>query len=232
MNRPLRTRRLAAMAVAALLPLTAVACTTDGGGNPPATTSAASPPASTPTAGTTAALKSPSSSAGGPASTPSSGEPASQPSGSGCPNLPDTGVGSAEQLGEQGAAAAVAEIPQLSQLSVTLRFAELEDTLNSAQDVTLFAPTDAAFRSIGLDRGRKLVTDPQQAVKVLKYHVVTKRLTPEELAGSHETLEGKPLTVQGSGEDFTVGAGGAKVVCGNLQAANATIYLIDQVLQP
>ncbi len=38
------------------------------------------------------------------------------------------------------------------------------------------------------------------------------------------------LTVEGSGEDFTIGD--ASVVCGNVQTANATVYVVDQVLMP
>ena len=38
------------------------------------------------------------------------------------------------------------------------------------------------------------------------------------------------LTVDGSGEDFTIGE--ASVVCGNVQTANATVYVVDQVLMP
>ena len=54
---------------------------------------------------------------------------------------------------------------------------------------------------------------------------------PSRLAGTHKTLQGDSLTVEGSGEDFTVD-GGAKVVCGNVQTANATVYIIDGVLAP
>ena len=57
------------------------------------------------------------------------------------------------------------------------------------------------------------------------------RLTPEMLAGSHETLQGEMLEVSGSGEDFKVN-GDASVVCGNVQTSNATVYLIDGVLTP
>ncbi|HEX3731867.1 MAG TPA: fasciclin domain-containing protein, partial [Mycobacteriales bacterium] len=39
------------------------------------------------------------------------------------------------------------------------------------------------------------------------------------------------ITVSGSGSDFTVN-GSAKVVCGNVQTANATVYIIDSVLMP
>ena len=40
------------------------------------------------------------------------------------------------------------------------------------------------------------------------------------------------VEVSGSGEAFTVGDAGAKVVCGNVQTANATVYIIDSVLMP
>jgi uncharacterized surface protein with fasciclin (FAS1) repeats len=67
---------------------------------------------------------------------------------------------------------------------------------------------------------------------VLTYHVVPGRLAPAELAGTHKTLQGADVMVEGSGEDFTVGSAGAKVVCGNVQTSNATVYIIDAVLMP
>ena len=62
--------------------------------------------------------------------------------------------------------------------------------------------------------------------------MVPGQLTPDQLAGTHKTLEGEELTVEGSGEDFTVGDGGATVLCGNIPTANATVYVIDSVLMP
>ena len=60
--------------------------------------------------------------------------------------------------------------------------------------------------------------------------LVEGRLAPEDLAGTHETLAGDKITVKGSGEDFTVGK--ASVICGNVQTANATVYIVDSVLMP
>ena len=51
------------------------------------------------------------------------------------------------------------------------------------------------------------------------------------LAGTHTTLQGGTLEITGSGEDFKVN-GQSSVVCGNVQTANATVYLIDNVLMP
>ena len=39
------------------------------------------------------------------------------------------------------------------------------------------------------------------------------------------------VTVTGSGESFEVD-GSAAVICGNVQTANATVYIIDSVLMP
>jgi len=67
---------------------------------------------------------------------------------------------------------------------------------------------------------------------ILTEHVVGQKLGPDMLAGEFETLNPKQgVTVTGSGEDFTVN-GDAKVVCGNVQTANATVYIIDTVLLP
>ena len=53
----------------------------------------------------------------------------------------------------------------------------------------------------------------------------------DELAGEHTTLQGSTLTVQRSGQHFTVD-GMANVVCGGIHADNATIHVIDEVLHP
>jgi len=60
---------------------------------------------------------------------------------------------------------------------------------------------------------------------------VAGQLTPEDLAGEHETLNGDMVKVEGSGEDFTVD-GDAAVICGNVPTANATVYIVDSVLMP
>ena len=66
---------------------------------------------------------------------------------------------------------------------------------------------------------------------VLTYHVVEGKLSPEMLAGTHKTLQGGTLEIAGSGEDFKVN-GQSSVVCGNVQTANATVYIVDNVLVP
>jgi uncharacterized surface protein with fasciclin (FAS1) repeats len=67
---------------------------------------------------------------------------------------------------------------------------------------------------------------------VLTYHVVAGKISPDQLAGTHKTLEGDTLTIRGSGDSYTVGTQKASIVCGNVPTANATVYIVDSVLMP
>ena len=48
--------------------------------------------------------------------------------------------------------------------------------------------------------------------------------------GMQTTLNGADVEVMGFGDELTVN--GANVICGGVQTANATVYLIDSVLMP
>ncbi len=47
----------------------------------------------------------------------------------------------------------------------------------------------------------------------------------------HTTVNGADLEVTGSGDEIMVN-GESAVICGGVQTANATVYLIDTVLMP
>jgi uncharacterized surface protein with fasciclin (FAS1) repeats len=151
--------------------------------------------------------------------------------GAGCAAVPTSGSGSFQGMAQDPVATAASNNPALSTLVTAVKAAGLVDTLNSADGVTVFAPTNDAFAAMDQATLKKALADPKGLLStVLTYHVVSGRLSPEMLAGTHKTLQGTTLTVKGSGEDFTVN--GAKVVCGNVQTANATVYLVDGVLSP
>lgn len=135
-------------------------------------------------------------------------------------------------MAQDPVATAASNNPVLSTLVTAVTKATLVDTLNSAQDITVLAPTNDAFAAMDQATLKKALGDPRGLLtKVLTYHVIPGRLSPDRLAGTHKTLEGGSVSIQGSGEDFTVD-GSAKVVRGNVQTANATAYLIDGVLAP
>jgi uncharacterized surface protein with fasciclin (FAS1) repeats len=135
-------------------------------------------------------------------------------------------------MADDPVATAASNNPVLSTLVTAVTAAELGDTLNSAEDITVFAPTNDAFEALDKATMDAAMDDPKGLLTtVLTGHVVAGRLAPEDLEGEHETLAGHTITVEGSGEDFTVN-GEATVVCGNVQTANATVYIIDAVLLP
>lgn len=156
----------------------------------------------------------------------------SEPFGPGCSAVPADGDGSFDGMATEPVATAASANPLLSTLVTAVGEAELVDTLNSAEDITVFAPTNDAFEAMDPATLDKAMKDPSGLLAtVLTYHVVQGKLAPEEVAGTHTTLQGGELTVEGSGEDFTVN-GDAEVVCGNVTTDNATVYLIDGVLLP
>jgi uncharacterized surface protein with fasciclin (FAS1) repeats len=154
---------------------------------------------------------------------------ASAPFGAACSAVP---AGSLDALAQDPVATAASNAPELSTLVTAVEKADLADTLNSAQGITLFAPTNDAFAALPKATLDKALGDPEGLLTtVLTYHVVQGQLTPDQLAGSHKTLQGGTIQVSGSGQDFKVN-GDSSVVCGNVKTANATVYLIDQVLLP
>ncbi|MFJ4472844.1 fasciclin domain-containing protein [Streptomyces sp. NPDC089424] len=147
--------------------------------------------------------------------------------GSGCSALSQKANTAKDKVVEAAAA-----YPQLSQLVSAVVRAGLTDSLDGKPDITVFAPNQQAFQNVTASQLSSLLSDQGQLKKVLTYHVVDKQITPEQLSdGSFTTVEGSKLTTSGSGTDFKVNDK-ANIVCGNIKAANATIYVIDAVLQP
>src|SRR6478609_7399525 len=136
--------------------------------------------------------------------------------GEGCAAVPKDGSGSFNGMATDPVATAASNNPLLSTLVTAVKSAGLVDTLNSAQDITVFAPTNDAFAKVDPATMKKAMGDPKGLLtKVLTNHVVPGKLTPADLAGEHKTLGGGTIKVEGSGESFTVN-GKAKVICGNV----------------
>jgi uncharacterized surface protein with fasciclin (FAS1) repeats len=186
---------------------------------------------------TESSASTPSSSA--PAPVESSAAPASgDPFGPACGALPAEGEGSVAGMVDDPVATAAANNPVLSMLVQAVTAANLGQSLNSQADVTVLAPANPAFEAVPPEALQALLADSAQLTAVLTHHVIAGRLTPEQLAGTHTTLNNDQVTIEGQGEMFTIPGEGtvtsteATVICGNVQTANATVYIIDQVLAP
>ena len=106
---------------------------------------------------------------------------------------------------------------------------DLVSTLNGGE-FTVFAPVDSAFAKIPAATIKTLGTNDALLSKILTYHVVPGQLDKTAVVGKHTTVEKQAVTVTGSGDNLMVN--NAKVICGGVKTANATVYLIDTVLMP
>lgn len=157
--------------------------------------------------------------------------------GSGCAayaeQVPD-GAGSVEGMAADPVATAASNNPLLKTLTMAVSGelnpdVNLVDTLNGGE-FTVFAPVDDAFAAVPAKTLDTLKTDSKALTDILTYHVVPGELSPTEVVGMQKTVEGTDVDVTGSGDDLKVN--GASVICGGVKTANATVYLIDQVLDP
>jgi uncharacterized surface protein with fasciclin (FAS1) repeats len=147
--------------------------------------------------------------------------------------VPD-GSGSVAGMAQDPVATAASNNPLLKTLTAAVSGGlnskvDLVDTLNGG-DFTVFAPVDEAFAKIPAKTIDTLKTDSPLLTSILTYHVVAGQLSPSQVVGKHKTVEGGELDVTGSGDSLQVN--GAKVICGGVKTANATVYLIDSVLSP
>jgi len=152
--------------------------------------------------------------------------------GAGCAAIPTDGKGSFGGMVTDPVATAASNNPLLTTLVAAVTEAGLVDTLNTAEAVTVFAPTDDAFAKIPTEDLNALLADKETLTAVLTHHVVPGQLDPEAIVGEHETLNGDMVTVEGDTTDMTVDSATATVICGNIPTANATVYVIDSVLMP
>ncbi|MEZ0075562.1 fasciclin domain-containing protein [Planotetraspora sp. GP83] len=157
---------------------------------------------------------------------------AAAPFGAACSAVPASGKGSFAGMAADPVATAASNNPVLSTLVTAVKKAGLVDTLNAADGITVFAPTNDAFAKIPKQQLDQVLADQKTLTSILTYHVVKGRKTPADLRnGSFPTLQGGDVTATGSGESFTIN-NDAKVVCGDVTTRNATVYIIDTVLMP
>jgi uncharacterized surface protein with fasciclin (FAS1) repeats len=111
--------------------------------------------------------------------------------------------------------------------------------LTSGQQLTVFAPTDAAFAKAGLDASTVCTLPQGTLTKILLYHVETGRhfsnsVLPK-MAGQMKTIDtllGQSFKVASNGTITTASGGTAKIVAANIPATNGVIHVVDSVLIP
>ncbi|EEY16070.1 beta-Ig-H3/fasciclin [Verticillium alfalfae VaMs.102] len=116
--------------------------------------------------------------------------------------------------------------------------AQLVDAVNAMRDVTIFAPSNAAFRAIGATADQ---LQPQQLGAVLQYHVLDRQvlfssmLAQARAAGGQQgtmlrTLSGAMVSVRM--QDGSVFVNSARVIMADVITSNGVVHVLDNVLNP
>jgi uncharacterized surface protein with fasciclin (FAS1) repeats len=132
----------------------------------------------------------------------------------------------------------------LSTLVTALKSADLATMLSEPGNYTVFAPSNHAFAKLPQAKldGLMKPENKEMLTNVLQYHVVSGKITADQLAaaikganGSYKfkTVTGDELTASMKGDQFIItDATGkkAQVILGNQEASNGIVHVIDAVL--
>ena len=150
--------------------------------------------------------------------------------------IPATGKGSLKGMAQDPAATAASNNPQLTTLVAAVKAAGLVDTLNGPGPFTIFAPANSAFAKLPAGTVESLVKPENKGTltSILTFHVVAgKKLSSKDLAKNPtlKTVNGDSLKITTKGKNISVN-GSTKVVLGDVQVANGTVFIVDSVLMP
>ena len=111
----------------------------------------------------------------------------------------------------------------------------LTSVLKTNQNLTLFAPTDAAFAALPPGELDKLMLPENGPMlqKVLTYHLINAKVDSTKIKGAKgevNSVEGSPLLLDGSGATPMVD--GATITQTDVMATNGVLHVVDKVLIP
>jgi uncharacterized surface protein with fasciclin (FAS1) repeats len=123
--------------------------------------------------------------------------------------------------------------PKFSTLVSLVERAELVDALSGTQKLTVFAPTNAAFKKVPKKTLDALLADNDLLRKVLLYHVLKGKVPAAKVVkrDSAKTLAGSKIRFSVRGKNVFVNKN-AKVVATDIRASNGIVHAINRVLIP
>lgn len=130
------------------------------------------------------------------------------------------------------AAAVASQTAELSTFYKLAQDAGLGATLAGAGPITVFAPSNEAFKAVPAATLDKLAKDPELLKSVLSYHIVSGAVTSDDIKEntSLQTISGVKLGVSKAGDFVTVDDG--MVSQANIKTSNGVVHVIDRVLTP
>jgi uncharacterized surface protein with fasciclin (FAS1) repeats len=119
-------------------------------------------------------------------------------------------------------------------LKAALTKADLVTTFQGTGTFTVFAPTDDAFKAVGVDQAYITAATKEALAGILKFHVLATKVASTDLATADNA---EVTTLNGAKAYVTKNAGGvsingAKVTTPDVAASNGVIHIIDRLILP
>jgi len=143
-----------------------------------------------------------------------------------------------EEMGEKNVVEVAASAGQFTILIEAAKKAGLADYLSNTDGITVFAPTDAAFKSLLTDLGAKSLDDipVDKLTNILLYHVIgTTAMSNSLKSGYFPTLSksaGNNISMYISVEGGVSINKNTKVTSADIAAKNGVIHVVDKVILP
>ena len=122
---------------------------------------------------------------------------ASQPFGSACSQVPASGAGSFSGMATAPVGTAASNNPVLSTLVQAVQKANLVDTLNTTQNITVFAPANPAFSAIPADQLNAVLANTPQLTQLLGNLTQTSQLLATHRNGIEQLMVTYPAAAGG-----------------------------------
>jgi transforming growth factor-beta-induced protein len=124
------------------------------------------------------------------------------------------------------------DVGQFQTLLAAVDAAGLTQTLKETQNLTVFAPTDAAFATLPEGTVEALLADIPALTNILTYHVLGAAVDSATAVTLTEAtaLNGGKLSIRFDGVDLFINE--SKVIIRDVKASNGIIHVIDAVLLP
>jgi uncharacterized surface protein with fasciclin (FAS1) repeats len=139
---------------------------------------------------------------------------------------------SASAAPQQNIVETAAGAPQFSTLVSLVEKAGLVDALSGKKNLTVFAPTNAAFKKVPKKTLNSLSKNKRLLRKVLLYHVVAGKVPAAKVVKRNgaKTLAGARVHFSVKGMSAYVNK--AKVITPDIRASNGIVHAINRVLIP
>ena len=125
----------------------------------------------------------------------------------------------------------LARQPQLSTFNRLVAQAGLTEELRGTGPLTVFAPSDEAFKAVPAKTMEALAADPAQLKALLSYHIIDGRMAAADVRiGGAKTRQGGNIALAKAGSFITVDD--AVVQQADVVATNGVAHIIDRVLTP